>query len=235
MLDQVPFSLDVLFIVTTLVTMGFFIASVLRGATDTVRRRAHPVALLLLMWMIFQSTLSLNGWYMDREAYPPNLLFPLATAGSIYLLLFIIPAGRRFMDGVHAGTLALLHVVRIPVEIALYLLATWKQVPWSMTFSGYNFDIVAGVSALAIWWFGYRKNTLSWRVLLVWNILSLGLLAFIVVRSAGALPSPLQAWDFSQPNYAMMHFPYVWLPSVIVPLVLFSHLVLIRRALKAMR
>jgi hypothetical protein len=235
MLDQVPFSLDVLFIVTTLVTMGLFIASVMRGSTETVRRRAHPVALLLLMWMIFQSTLALNRWYMDREATPPNLVFPLATAGSIYLLLFILPAGRRFMDGVHAGTLALLHVVRIPVEIALYLLATWKQVPWSMTFSGYNFDILAGVSALAIWWFGYRKNKLSAPVLLTWNVLSLGLLAFIVIRSAGALPSPLQAWDFSQPNYAMMHFPYVWLPSVIVPLVLFSHLVLIRRALKSMR
>ncbi len=224
MLDQVPFGVSVLFMITALVTSGFFIASVMTASSQTVRRRAHPLALILLMWMIFQSTLALNGWYMDRKSVPPNLLFPFATSASIFILLFVIPAGRRFLNGVNTGTLTLLHVVRIPVEIGLFILATWKQVPWSMTFAGYNFDILAGLTAPLIWWLGYHKRILSPRIVIAWNAAALILLLIIVVTAAGALPSPIQAWDFNQPNYAVMHFPFIWLPSVIVPLVLFSHI-----------
>jgi hypothetical protein len=229
MLDQVPFGVDLLFILTTLFTLGIFIASIMTGLTEKVRGRAHPVALVLLMWMIFQSTLALNRWYMDREAMPPNLFFPIWVALLVTLIMFAFPGGRRFVDGLNPQALVLLHIVRIPAEITLYLLATWKQVPWSMTFYGVNYDILSGLTAPLIWWFGYRRRLIPDRWLLVWNIAALMLLLTVVIRGAGAAPTVLQAWDFEQPNYAVSHFPYVWLPSIVVPLVFFSHLTLIRR------
>jgi len=232
MLDQVPFPVDLLFILTSLVAVTCFVAAILKASTEKARSRAHTASLLLLMWMIFQSTLSLNRWYMDREAMPPNLFFPLITMGSTILLLFALPRGRRFIDAMNAEWLMAIHFVRIPVEITLYLLATWKQVPWSMTMAGMNYDLLSGVSALFIWWFGYRRPKLSKGVLLFWHTGALALLVLVVIRGVGAVPSPMQSWDFNQPNYAVQHFPYIWLPSVIVPLVLFSHLVLIRRLIR---
>ncbi|MFO0387131.1 MAG: hypothetical protein ACK505_10145 [Flavobacteriales bacterium] len=231
MIENISMGISLLFILSTLLSMAFFIASVMQGRTPTVRRRAHPLALLLLMWMIFQSTLALNGWYMNRDVNPPHLVFPLATSLGIFLLLFALPGGRRFLDGLHPGVLALLHVIRIPAAVGLYLLATWKQVPWSMTFAGANPDILFGITAPAIWYWGYRRKKLSRVILLVWNGAGLALLINMIVCSAGALPSPIQAWDFEQPNYAFMHFPFVWLPSVIIPLVMISHLALLRQAL----
>lgn len=63
---------------------------------------------------------------------------------------------------------------------------------------------------------------------MLWNLICLGLLLNIVVLAILSAPSPFQILAFDQPNIAITHFPYVWLPSVVVPIVLFSHLVAIR-------
>ncbi|HXB28517.1 MAG TPA: hypothetical protein VNW49_01800, partial [Puia sp.] len=59
--------------------------------------------------------------------------------------------------------------------------------------------------------------------------LCLGLLFLIVRHAIFSIPSSLQKFGFDQPNIAILHFPYAWLPSCIVPMVLFSHLAMIRK------
>ncbi|HPI54806.1 MAG TPA: hypothetical protein PLU10_08945 [Chitinophagaceae bacterium] len=44
-----------------------------------------------------------------------------------------------------------------------------------------------------------------------------------------SVPSPLQKLAFDQPNIALLYFPFSWLVSLIVALVLLGHLVSIRR------
>lgn len=122
-----------------------------------------------------------------------------------------------------------IHLVRIPVEICLLWLAQNKQVPFSMTFEGYNYDIIFGLTApiVALLYFKFKRIPSS--VFLAWNILGLISLLAIVIRAAGATPTKLQVWDFEQPNYAVLHFPFIWLPSVIVPIVMLAHLIAVRR------
>jgi hypothetical protein len=40
---------------------------------------------------------------------------------------------------------------------------------------------------------------------------------------------PFQQFAFDQPNIAVLYFPFIWLPSCVVPLVLLSHLAAIRQ------
>jgi hypothetical protein len=101
-----------------------------------------------------------------------------------------------------------------------------------MTFEGRNFDILAGITAPIIAYFSLKKVKLSRNVVLVWNIICLGLLINIVVNGFLSAPSPLQQLAFDQPNIAILNFPFSWLPTFIVPLVLFGHLVSIRQLLK---
>ena len=227
MLD-VPSWLNFFFIAITLVTYLFIVSSLIFG-NDRVRKRMHAIALLMLAWVIFQSTLSLNRWYMDREAMPPHLAFPVATTLVILSLLLFTERGKRFISGLSLQTLTWLHVIRIPVEIALYWLAFYKQVPWSMTFYGHNFDIIFGITAPIMAYGHFQKGWFSLKVLKIWNILGVISLLIIVITAFGAAPSPIQAWDFERPNYAVTHFPFSWLPSFIVPSVLFAHLVVLVR------
>jgi hypothetical protein len=228
---EVPNGLTWLFIAITIGVYLMLIFSFYFGATERVRKRTHFVALGMLGWLIFQSTLSLNRWYMDRKSMPPHLLFPIAVSTAIMLLLFFTPRGRRLIDGLNMYLLTWLHAIRIPVELSLWWLAIEKQLPWSMTFEGRNFDILIGISAPVVAYLGFKKQRISPKFLLWWNIIGLASVMQVVIIGIGALPSPMQAWDFRQPNYAVMHFPFSWLPSFIVPAVVLSHIIGIRRNL----
>ena len=93
-----------------------------------------------------------------------------------------------------------------------------------MTFEGRNFDILAGITAPLIAWLAFRGGKINRPLLIVWNIFALILLINIVVNAVLSFPSPFQQFAFEQPNLAVLYFPFQWLPSVIVPIVLFSHL-----------
>jgi FtsH-binding integral membrane protein len=95
-----------------------------------------------------------------------------------------------------------------------------ETIPQSMTFENGNLDILSGISAPIIYFFAFRNEKTNRLLLIVWNTLALILLLNIVVTAIAAFPSPLQQIAFEQPNRAVMYFPYVWLPSIIVPIVL---------------
>jgi hypothetical protein len=64
---------------------------------------------------------------------------------------------------------------------------------------------------------------------LLWNLVCLGLLLNIILNAVLSAPVPFQKFAFDQPNIAVLYFPFVWLPSCVVPLVLLSHLAAIRK------
>jgi hypothetical protein len=226
---EIPGYIHLVFILTTLLTYVLFIVANSVSPDKVLRRRSNMIALVLLMWLMFQSTLSLNKWYMDRNSMPPNMAFPLITSIVIISCLFLLRPGKRWIENTSIHMLTWIHIVRIPVELCLFWLAGSKQLPWSMTFHGMNYDIIFGITApiMALLYFRYHK--ISAKGMIIWNILGLISVLLVVIRGIGAVPSPIQAWDFEQPNYAVLHFPFIWLPSFIVPIVVLAHLVAIRR------
>jgi hypothetical protein len=97
-----------------------------------------------------------------------------------------------------------------------------------MTFEGHNFDILSGLTAPFIYYSVFVQKKLSNRYLLIWNILCLVLLLNIFITAVLAAPFRFQQLAFQQPNIAILYFPFAWLPSCIVPVVLFSHLASVR-------
>ena len=133
------------------------------------------------------------------------------------------------MGRINVKTLTYFHSIRIPVEIVLALLFYYGLVSVYMTFEGTNFDIFSGATAAFMAYFSYRKAGSRKTLLLVWNIICLFLLLNVVTAAVLTLPSPFQMISLEQDAFAVLHFPFNLLPTVIVPLVLFAHLVAIRR------
>src|SRR5436190_2239195 len=187
------------------------------------------VLTVLCSWLLLQGGITLTGFYLETQILPPR--FPLLVLPPLLtiILLFTLRAGKKFTGELDDSILTLLHTVRIPVEFVLLWLADQKVVPYLMTFEGRNFDIIAGLTSPVIYYYGYMKQTLSRGVILGWNIICLLLLFNIVVNAVLSLPVPFQQFAFEQPNVAVLYFPYSWLPCLIVPLVLYSHLVCIQR------
>ena len=213
---------NIAFIITTLLTIFLFYKATNNSKTTLV---------IIFLWILLQATLSLSGFYTITNTFPPRFAL-LALPAILFIIgLFVSEKGRVYIDSLDMKTLTLLHVIRIPVEICLYWLFLHKAIPQLMTFEGRNFDIIAGLTAPLIFYFGYVKNYISKTILLLWNFICLGLLLNIVVNAILSAPSAFQQFGFEQPNTAIMYFPFVWLPSCVVPLVLFAHLASIRKLL----
>lgn len=220
-MESVPSYVSIVFILTTFASIGFLLYAVKAAGLRT--RPAQLLIFILPLWIFFQAVLAIGGFYQDVSSVPPRLVLtgvgPAIVLIVIYLLFF-----RSFVERLPLKPLTLLHVVRIPVEIVLWWLYQSGQIPRVMTFEGLNFDIVSGVLAVVMYFAAFRRDRVDRKLLIAFNILGVILLANIVSIAVMSLPSPFQQMSFDQPNRAVLYFPYVWLPTIVVPIVLFSHL-----------
>lgn len=190
--------------------------------------KSNGFLILIGTWLVVQSVIGISGFYTVTNTSPPRFQLLLLPPLIFTIVQFSTKRGRLFIDSLNLRVLTIIHIVRIPVEIVLYWLLAAKAVPELMTFEGRNFDIISGVTAPLIYYFGFVKNQLPKSILIVWNILCGGLLLNIIITGMLSAPTPFQQFGFEQPNIAVLHFPFMFLPACIVPLVLFSHLSSIR-------
>jgi hypothetical protein len=222
-METLPIYVSAVFVLTTLLA-----ALLLHKAGNN----SKPLVIAITIWLALQAVVSLTGFYTVTKGNPPRFTLLFMPPVVVIITLLLAKRGRAFIDSFDAKTLTLLHIVRIPVELTLYWLFLHKAVPQIMTFDGRNFDILCGLTAPVVYYFGYIKNVLGRKVILGWNIICLLLLANIVVTAVLSAPLPFQKLAFDQPNVALFYFPFIWLPCFVVPAVLFAHLAAIRRLVK---
>jgi hypothetical protein len=219
---NLPIYISIVFALTIILTVWLFYRA---------SGNSKLVLIVLLIWLALQAVISLSGFYTITNAIPPRFAFLVLPPMLFIIALFVTSKGRQFIDSIDAGKLTMLHIVRIPVELVLLWLFIYKTVPQLMTFEGRNFDILSGLTAPIIFYFGFVKKQLGRGIIIIWNFICLGLLINIVINAILSAPFPFQKFAFDQPNIALLYFPFVWLPCCIVPLVLFSHLATIRQLL----
>jgi hypothetical protein len=223
MLTGLPIYIIITFIITVIITYLLFIAA--------TKNKFLP-SIIIFTWLAITGILAVSGFFKDSAGMPPKFTLAVAPALFFILILFISKRSKHFINNLNLKSLTLLHIVRIPVEVVLYWLAVNKAVPELMTFEGRNFDIISGITAPVIYLICFKGEKLRNRqLLLIWNIICLGLLFIIVANAVLSAPFSIQKFAFDQPNIAVLHFPFVWLPSFIVIIVLFSHLVVIKSLL----
>ncbi len=231
MIENLPIYISITFGLTTLATLLLLYWSVKNSAADKAKQLATKIFIGGIIWLSIQSAFAINNVYnSNTDSLPPKIVaFGLLPIFLLIGLLFITKKGKQFIDSLPLVNITYIHIVRIPVEIVLFWLFINKTVPELMTFEGRNFDILSGISAPLIAYFGITKGKINKKIILIWNFICLGLLFNIVIHAILSSPFPFQQLAFDQPNIAVLNFPFVWLPTFIVPVVLFSHLVSIRQ------
>jgi hypothetical protein len=216
--------------VTTFVTAGIFLSAVRTTAERSILGKV--VLFLIPFWLIFQFVLAASGFYQNTQSLPPRLfVFGLGPALLLIIISFLI-ARENFVSILPLTVLTAIHVIRIPVELTLSWLSQARVVPEIMTYHGTNFDIISGLTAPVAFYFALKNTAVSRYVLTGWNLLALGLVLNVVITAILCVPSPVQRLAFDQPNIAVLHSPYIWLPTVVVPIVFFCHFASLYQLLK---
>ena len=142
MIDGLPVYVPVVFILTTLFTVGIFAYAIYRAGL-----RSAAAKLLLtftLFWLVIQAVLALNGFFQNFDVIPPRT-FAFGPLPFFILTIAYLIFGRKFLDNLPLKILTWIHVIRIPVECTLLWLSQHGLVPVEMTFEGRNLDILSGL------------------------------------------------------------------------------------------
>ncbi len=180
------------------------------------------------IWILLIAVLGLTDFFQDFSSLPPRVL--LAVVPMILALIWLartklIP---KLFPSLSILSVYFLQVFRVAVEIGL--LNLWKAhlVPQSMTFEGRNFDILIGATTPIVGLLVYKQKLLSEKWAFYWNILGILVLTNVVVTGLLSTPTPLRLFFEDYPNIAIGIFPFVWLPTVLVPLAYGLHILAIR-------
>jgi hypothetical protein len=222
-MNHMPFYIAVVFILTTFLTVFLFYQA---------SNKSLKFLMAIIAWLTIQSAIAVTGFFTVTNTLPPRLLLLIVLPFAFIFAIFCTAKGKAFIDGFDMKILTLLHTIRIPIEVVLFWLFLNKAVPQLMTFEGRNFDLISGITAPLVYYLGFVRGKLGAKTILAWNFICLFILLFTVGNAILSAPFPFQKFAFNQPTIAVLYFPFVWLPGVVVPLVIFSHLVSIRLLLK---
>jgi hypothetical protein len=231
MIENLPIYISIIFAITSIVTLFIFYWVIRNSDEKNVKENSGKIALILLAWLMIQVILTLNNTYsQDTNSIPPKIfLFGILPNIIAIIWLFFSKIGRRFMDGLPIEKLTYLNLVRIPVEFVLLWLYLNKTIPQILTFEGWNFDIIMGITAPIIIYYGFIKQKINRKIIMAWNVVGILLLGFVFVIALLSAPFPFQTLSFEQPNKGLLYFPFSWLPTFIVPIVMLGHMISVRQ------
>jgi hypothetical protein len=198
-------------------------------AADTRARRWYWWG--AFAWLAYTGALGASGVLARFDLVPPRMLLIVVPTFVLPIALAVSRLGTLVAGSTPIALLVLLHGFRLPLELTMHQAAVEGVMPPQMTYTGSNFDIVSGATAILV-------GALAWldraprALLLAWNALGSLLLAIVVGIALASMP-PWAAFG-NEPerlNAWVAYFPYVWLPAGPVAVALFGHLLLWRRLL----
>ncbi len=175
------------------------------------------VIIPIIVWTLALSAVSSLNVFL---AFPPSFILILVS------ILLLSISYYRLSKNANSNVYYLLgiHIFRIPIEFTIFQLFKHNMLPIEMTFLGWNYDLFFGITAILFLVFSsLNPKTLKSVLFKAWNILGICSLLKVVVIGILSSPLPLQAMAFDQPNIAVLQFPYVFLPTIIVLIVILSH------------
>ena len=224
------------------VLLVFFLTT---GLTYTLRRalmklkvpEGQTVRLLrwvffsLLIWGIMTALLSFGGYYSNFRYFPPRvLLFGIVPPVLLALYLIFNKTFVALLSVVPPSWLMFVQSFRIVMELMLFLAFWYDIFPFQMTFIGFNLDIVAGLTALLAAKVFYGKRRYFRMESVIWNLFGILLLLTIVFITAVSTPTAYRIFMNEPSSAAIVDFPFIWIPTFIVPYALAMHIFSIRQA-----
>jgi hypothetical protein len=198
-------------------------------ARTTSWSRASRLGGAVVAWLVLTGVLGASGILRRWDARPPPLFVVLFVGLVLTIALARGQIGSRMARELPLAALVGFQAFRLPLELVMHRAATEGTMPVQMSFSGWNFDILTGASAIVLAWLVAAGSAPRWLVV-AWGVMSSALLLTIVAIAIASMPA-FAAFGSSPDRLATWvgYFPFTWLPMVLVMAALFGQIVLFRR------
>ena len=176
-----------------------------------------------------------SGRLARFDTLPPPMALMILSVFIMGFGLGLSRIGRHAADAVTLATLIGLQGFRLPLELVMHRAGTLGIMPPQLSFGGYQFDIVTGLSACLLYGLMRSDVSVPRAALWAWNVWGWWCLFVIAVIAVASSPMVrLFGDDPRDVNTWVLYFPYVWLPVVLVTVAIAGH-VMVTRALRRER
>ena len=205
------------------------------GDGSLAAKRAGRAAVAVALWMAVTFAAAATG-RLGFATMPPTMGVAVVVSLALALRVGLSGIGGRLAAGVPLAALVGVQGFRLPLELLMHRAYSEGLMPVQMSFSGRNFDIVTGATALvlaaALW---LAPQRISPRVVMLWNLMGFALLLNVLTVAILSTPTPLRVFMNEPANVWITRAPFVWLVAVLVPTALAGHVVIFRRLRLEMR
>lgn len=195
-------------------------------ATGSIRV-ASITCLIVGALMTAQFAIASTGILREWERRPPPLLLLIVATLAVTLLFAFSRLGGAVAARLSFAALIGSQIFRLPLELTMRRAASEGVMPVQMSYSGFNFDILTGISAAVVCYL-LATGKASRRAAAIWNIFGFCLLTNIVAIAVASLPL-FKAFGEDRLNVWVTYPPFVWLPGVLVPFALLGHALIWRK------
>ncbi|MBT5855560.1 hypothetical protein HOH87_02875 [bacterium] len=183
---------------------------------------------LIILWLGFTGLLATKGFFLAFDSLPPR--FIVAMLPPTIFLVWCIKSDRitQYFTPLSPVYFVGIQSFRVMMELILMALSSILLLPLILTYHGWNYDILIGLSAPLISYRLFARQSV-YRVARVWNKLGILQLLVIIGTALLSIPSPFQQLAFDTPTIFAAYFPFIWVPAFIVPCALFFHIVSLKQ------
>jgi len=196
-----------------------------RQTGGSAGRAAVRAASGTLIWMGVTLALGDRGTFQHWDATPPPFALLVAAIIALAVAIAFSPLGAR-LARLPLWTLVAAQAFRLPLEIAMHALVGRGLMPEQMSYTGRNFDVLTGASAIVVAGL-VAMGAGGRRLVAAWNIGGFLLLTNILVVAILSTPR-FAAFGPDRLNVFVTYAPFVWLPAVLVLAALAGHLIVFR-------
>lgn len=209
-----------------LIICAAVVAAFLGGVWFSARResvsplkRTTLAAVATALWLAAICFIVESGWLRGEQR---RLLFFAAGMNLVCLAVGLSPVGR-WLSLLSLPALVAFQGFRLPLELVLHSWVAQGVIPFTMTWSGRNWDIISGVIALVAAPFCRRSIVAAW----IANLVGLVLLANVMRVAVLSLPVPF-GWPITPKLELIYHLPYALIIPICVGGALLGHIALTR-------
>ena len=197
------------------------------------RRRLRILITGSFLWLGVTAIAALSGLLSKLDAFPPPFVVMMVSMLAVAFAMGFSSFGKSVAANTSFFVLIALQSFRLPLEFVMHHAFEKKIMPIQLSYSGYNFDVITGLGAVILLILLKLKPQAPKSIIWIWNVW--GIYCLIVIAVVAVAGSPIVHGFGGEPenlNTWVLFFPYVWLPTVLVVLAIFGHIIITRKLLQ---
>jgi len=190
-------------------------------------RSQNKVLAAIIIW--YALAIFAGGSGLTLRMVPP--LPQIILFGLVVLLLLLYWLSQSFRKWVLSVNIKLLIAVHLIRFVGFYFLFLYSrgQLPYDFAVLGGWGDIIVATAALLVILLAPSVGKSGWIICLVWNLIGLVDILFVIATAARLVIADPQSMS------ELLKLPLSLLPTFLVPIIIFTHIIIFIRLYRARR